>query len=230
MNGEKMFIMHGDVAEVGVLFCRVDGRPELSALIFDDTTQGGWQARALKDKLGMRAATSGGIVLKDVRVPKENMMGEPGKGYEYAVATLDRARAVVAAQAVGIGQRALDESVEYAKKRQAFGQPIAKLQAIQWMIADMATRLEAARGLVYRAAQMQDAGEDVSMEASMARLYAAEMAGFCVDRAMQIHAGYGYIGEFSPIEKLYRDHRALELDEGTFEVPQLVIADKVIGR
>ncbi len=230
VSGEKMIVMHGDVAEIGVLFCKLGGKSELSALIVDDTAQDGWQARTLKDKLGMRAATSGGVVLKDVRVPKENLLGETGKGYEYAVATLDRARAVVAAQAVGIGQRALDESVEYAKKRQAFGQPIAKLQAIQWMIADMATRLEAARGLVYQAARMQDAGDDMSMEASMAKLYATEVASFCVDRAMQIHAGYGYIGEFSPIEKLYRDQRALELDEGTFEVQRLVIADKVIGK
>jgi butyryl-CoA dehydrogenase len=131
---------------------------------------------------------------------------------------------------VGLAQRALDESVRYANKRIAFGQPIAKLQAIQWMIADMATRIEAARCLTYKAAQMQDRGEKYGLEASMAKLYASEIANFCVDRAMQIHGGYGYIGEFSPIEKLYRDQRVLEIYEGTSEVQRLVIAGSVLNK
>ena len=230
VNGEKIFIMHGDVAEIGVLFCKVEGKPKLSALIVDDTTQPGWQARTLKNKMGMRAATTGGIILKDVKVPKENLLGEFGKGFRYAMTTLDSARIGVAAQGVGIAQRALDESVAYAKKRQAFGQPIAKLQAIQWMIADMATRLEAARCLTYKAVLKQDVGERFSLEAAMAKLYATEAANFCVDRAMQIHGGYGFIGEFSPIEKLYRDQRVLEIYEGTSEIQRLVIAGNIIGR
>lgn len=230
VNGEKIFIMHGDVAELGVLFCKVEGQPKLSAMIVDDTAQSGWQARTLKNKMGMRAATTGGIILKDVKVPKENLLGEYGKGFRFAMTTLDSARIGVAAQGVGIAQRALDESVAYAKKRQAFGAPIAKLQAIQWMIADMATRLEAARCLTYKAVLKQDAGEKFSLEASMAKLFATEAANFCVDRAMQIHAGYGFIGEFSPIEKLYRDQRVLEIYEGTSEVQRLVIAGNVIGR
>ncbi|MEW6411847.1 MAG: acyl-CoA dehydrogenase family protein [Candidatus Zixiibacteriota bacterium] len=230
VNGEKIFIMHGDVAEIGVLFCKIEGKPKLSALIVDDTKQPGWQARTLKNKMGMRAATTGGIILKDVKVPKENLLGEYGKGFRYAMTTLDSARIGVAAQGVGVAQRALDESVAYAKKRMAFGQPIAKLQAIQWMIADMATRLEAARGLMHKAVLLQDAGEKFSLEASMAKLYATETANFCVDRAMQIHAGYGFIGEFSPIEKLYRDQRVLEIYEGTSEVQRLVIAGNIIGR
>ncbi len=147
------------------------------------------------------------------------------------MATLDSARIGVAAQGVGIAQRALDESVDVRQEaRQAFGQPIAKLQAIQWMIADMATRLEAARCLTYKAAMMQDRGEKFSLEASMAKLYASETARFCIDRAMQIYGGYGFIGEFSPIEKLYRDQRVLEIYEGTSEVQRLVIAGNVIGR
>ncbi|HUV31898.1 MAG TPA: acyl-CoA dehydrogenase family protein [Acidobacteriota bacterium] len=229
INGEKIFIMHGDVADVGVVFCKIEGQPKLSAIIVE-TDQPGWQGRTLKHKLGMRAATTGGIILKDVKAPKENLLGEIGKSFRYAMTTLDSARIGVAAQGVGISQRALDESVAYAKKRQAFGQPIAKLQAIQWMIADMATRLEAARGLAYKAAQMQDRGEKFSLEASMAKLFCSETARFCVDRAMQIHAGYGYIGEFSPIEKLYRDQRVLEIYEGTSEVQRLVIAGNIIGR
>lgn len=229
VNGEKIFIMHGDVADLGVLFCRIEGQPKMSTFLVD-TKQPGWEARTLRHKMGMRAATTGGIILKDVKIPKENLLGEVGKGFRYAMATLDSARIGVAAQGVGIAQRALDESVKRSKARQAFGQPIAKLQAIQWMIADMATRLEAARCLTYKAVMMQDRGEKFSLEASMAKLYASETARFCIDRAMQIWGGYGFIGEFSPIEKLYRDQRVLEIYEGTSEVQRLVIAGNVIGR
>ncbi len=229
VNGEKIFIMHGDVADLAVLFCKIEGKPKMSAFIVD-TDQPGWQKRTLKNKMGMRAATTGGIILKDVKVPKENLLGEIGKGFRYAMTTLDSARIGVAAQGVGVCQRALDEAVAYAKKRQAFGQPIAKLQAIQWMIADMATRTEAARALMHKAVLLQDAGERFSLEASMAKLYATEAANFCVDRAMQIHAGYGFIGEFSQIEKIYRDQRVLEIYEGTSEVQRLVIAGNIIGR
>ncbi len=230
INGEKIFIMHGDAADLGVVFCKVQDKPKMSAFIVDDCSQAGWKARTLKQKMGMRAATTGGIHLTDVKVPKDALLGEIGKGFRYAMTTLDSARIGVAAQGVGVAQRALDESVAYAKKRIAFGQPIAKLQAIQWMIADMATRVAAARHLCYHAAQMQDRGEKFSLEASMAKLYGSETANFCVDRAMQIHGGYGYIGEFSHIEKIYRDQRVLEIYEGTSEVQRLVIAGNVIGR
>jgi butyryl-CoA dehydrogenase len=229
ISGEKTFIMHGDVADIGVLYCKIEGKPKLSAIIVE-TDQPGWEARTLRHKMGMRAATTGGIIIKDVKAPKENLMGEIGKGFRYAMGTLDGARIGVAAQGVGLCQRALDESVKYAKKRHAFGQPIAKLQAIQWMIADMSTRLEAARMLTYKAALMQDKGERFSLEAAHAKLYASETANFCVDKAMQIHGGYGFIGEFSPIEKMYRDQRVLEIYEGTSEVQRLVIAGNVIGR
>jgi len=230
INGEKIFIMHGDAADLGVVFCKVQDKPKMSAFIVDDCSQAGWKARTLKQKMGMRAATTGGIHLTDVKVPKDALLGEIGRGFRYAMTTLDSARIGVAAQGVGVAQRALDESVAYAKKRIAFGQPIAKLQAIQWMIADMATRVAAARHLCYHAAQMQDRGEKFSLEASMAKLYGSETANFCVDRAMQIHGGYGYIGEFSHIEKIYRDQRVLEIYEGTSEVQRLVIAGNVIGR
>ncbi len=230
VNGEKIFIMHGDAADLGVLFCKIEGKPKMSALIVDDTKQPGWQARTLKHKMGMRAATTGHIVLKDVKVPKENLLGEIGRGFRYAMSTLDSARVGVAAQGVGLAQRAVDEAIKYAKQRRAFGAPIAKLQAIQWMIADMSTRLEAARCLTYKAAMMEDAGERFSLQAAQAKLYASEVAHFCIDRAMQIHGGYGFIGEFSPIEKLYRDQRVLEIYEGTSEIQRLVIAGNVIGR
>lgn len=141
-----------------------------------------------------------------------------------ALKTLDGARIGVAAQAVGLAQRAFDESVKYAKEREQFGAPIAKLQAIQWMIADMSARLEAARVLTYKAALMEDIGESINLAAAQAKLFASETANFCVNKAMQIHGGYGYIGEFSQIEKLYRDQRVTEIYEGTSEVQRLVIA------
>lgn len=229
VNGEKIFIMHGDAADTAVLFCKIEGKPKMSAMIVE-TNQPGWEKRTLRNKMGMRAATTGGIKIKDVKVPKANLLGDEGKGFRYAMSTLDSARVGVAAQGVGVAQRALDESIKYANKRIAFGQPIAKLQAIQWMIADMGTRVEAARCLTYKAALMQDRGEKYGLEASMAKLYASEIANFCVDRAMQIHGGYGYIGEFSQIEKLYRDQRVLEIYEGTSEVQRLVIAGNLLAK
>ncbi|MCD6249697.1 MAG: acyl-CoA dehydrogenase family protein [candidate division Zixibacteria bacterium] len=229
VNGDKIFIMHGDVADVAVLFTKIKDKPKMSALIVE-TNQPGWKKRTLKNKMGMRAATTGGIIIKDVKVPKENLLGDIGKGFRYAMMTLDGARIGVAAQSVGLAQRALDESIAYSKKRIAFGAPIAKLQAIQWMIADMSTQLEASRLMCYKAAQLQDAGERFSLAAAQAKLYCSEVAGFCVNKAMQIHGGYGYIGEFSIIEKLYRDQRVLEIYEGTSEIQRLVIAANVIGR
>lgn len=227
INGEKFFIMHGDACDIAVLFCKIgdkgEGRPKVSAIIVE-ADRPGFQGFTLKHKMGMRAATTGRIELKDYRIPTSYQLGETGKGFRYAMATLDGARVGVAAQGVGIAQRALDESIKYAKERVQFGSPIAKLQAIQWMIADMSCKVEAARLMTYKAAQLQDKGERFSLEAAQAKLYATEASRFCVDRAMQIHGGYGYIGEFSIIEKLYRDQRVTEIYEGTSEVQRLVIA------
>ncbi|MEZ5360394.1 MAG: acyl-CoA dehydrogenase family protein [Candidatus Zixiibacteriota bacterium] len=227
INGKKHFIMHGDVCDFAVLFCKIGDqkeakRPSISAILVDASTPG-FKGETLQYKMGMKAATTGRIYLKDVTVPKSNLMGEEGSGFKYAMNTLDGARVGVAAQGVGIAQRAVEEAVKFANKRIAFGAPIAKLQAIQWMIADMATKLEAARVMTYKAAQLQDKGVRFSTEAAQAKLFAAEAAGFCVDRAMQIHSGYGYIGEFSIIEKLYRDQRVIEIYEGTSEVQRLII-------
>ncbi len=230
INGEKIYIMHGDVCDFAVLFCRIgeDGdRPKVSTILVD-AHQPGWKGFTLMHKMGMRAATTGRIEIKDYKVPVANQMGEVGKGFRYAMATLDGARIGVAAQGVGIAARALDESVKHAKSRIAFGAPIAKLQAIQWMIADMATKLEAARLMTYKAAVLQDKGEKFSLEASQAKLFSTEAANFCVDQAVQIHGGAGYIGEFSIIEKLYRDQRVTEIYEGTSEVQRLVIANNYL--
>jgi alkylation response protein AidB-like acyl-CoA dehydrogenase len=235
INGEKIFIMHGDVADIFVLFAKIaDGGGDdkasrkISSIIVDAKNNGkllpGIKVATLKKKMGMRAATTGRIWFENVRVPKQNLLGEVGKGFKVAMNTLDGARIGVAAQGLGVAERALQEAVDYAKKRVCFGAPIAKLQAIQWMIADMATQIEAARCLTYKTAQMQDKGEKFTIEASQAKLFATETAKFCVDRAMQIHGGYGYIGEFSPVEKLYRDQRIMEIYEGTSEIQRLVIS------
>jgi butyryl-CoA dehydrogenase len=239
INGEKIFIMHGDVADLFVLFVKMaDGGDDdkasrkISTIIVEARKDGklvpGIKVATLKKKMGIRAATTGRIWFENVRVPRENLLGELGKGFKIAMNTLDGARIGVAAQGLGIAQRALQESIDYAKKRVCFGAPIAKLQAIQWMIADMATQVEAARMLTYKAAQLQDKGEKFTIEASQAKLFASEAAKFCVDRAMQIHGGYGYIGEFSPIEKLYRDQRIMEIYEGTSEIQRLVISSSYL--
>jgi butyryl-CoA dehydrogenase len=231
INGEKIFIMHGDVCNLAVLFCKIgdkdEGRTRISTILVETDTPG-WKARTLQHKMGMRAATTGLINIENVKVPLENQLGDTGRGFIIAMNTLDGARIGVAAQAVGISQRALDESIKYAKNRIAFGAPIAKLQAIQWMIADMATRTEAARMMTYKAALVQDSGAKYTVEAAQAKMFATEAARFCVDRAMQIHSGYGYIGEFSIIEKLYRDQRVTEIYEGTNEVQRLVIANNLL--
>jgi butyryl-CoA dehydrogenase len=231
VNGEKIFIMHGDVCDIAVLFCKIadenETRARISSFIVETDTPG-WTGKTLKHKMGMRAATTGIIELKDVKIPAKNLLGEQGRGFKMAMNTLDGARVGVAAHATGIAQRALDESIKYAKERIAFGAPIAKLQAIQWMIADMSTKLEAARLMTYKAAQMQDRGENITTAASQAKMFATESARFCVDRAMQIHSGYGYIGEFSIIEKLYRDQRVTEIYEGTNEIQRLVVANTLL--
>ncbi len=234
INGEKIFIMHGDVADVVVLFLRIEGEVEekasrkISAIIVETRKDGktvpGLKVQTLKKKMGMRAATTGRMWFNNLRVPRENLLGDVGKGFKIAMNTLDAARIGVAAQGLGLAQRALDESVSYAKKRVCFGSPIGKFQAIQWMIADMATQVEAARLLTYKAALLQEKGEKFTIEASQAKLFCSEAAKFCIDRAMQIHAGYGYIGEFSIIEKLYRDQRIMEIYEGTSEIQRLVIS------
>jgi butyryl-CoA dehydrogenase len=241
INGEKIFIMHGDVADLFVLFLKIvdpeseaEGKAskKVSAIIVEARQKGklvdGIKVATLKKKMGMRAATTGRIWFNNLRVPKENLLNEKGKGFRIAMNTLDSARIGVAAQGLGIAQRALDESIDYSKKRVCFGSPIAKYQATQWKIADMSTQVEAARLMTYKAAQMKDQGIKYSLEAAQAKLFCTEVSNFCVNHAMQIHGGYGYIGEFSPIEKLYRDQRVIEIYEGTSEVQRMVIAGTVL--
>jgi butyryl-CoA dehydrogenase len=163
------------------------------------------------------------------RIPRDNLLGTKGKGFNIALTTLDGGRIGIAAQALGIAQRALEESLKYSQEREAFGSKIAEFQAIQWKLADMATEIDAARILTYRAAWMMDKGLRHTYESSAAKLYASEAAHRAVDAALQIHGGYGFIKDYV-VEKLYRDQRITELYEGTSEVQRLVIARSVMGK
>ena len=229
ISGDKMFITHAEAADVALLFCKIEDQDKPSAFIVE-TGQPGWDARVLKQKLGIRATTTCAVKIRDLEVPASALLGEEGRGFRYAMETLDGARVSVAAQALGLSRRCLDESIEHAKGRVAFGKPIAKQQAIQWMIADVSTRLEAARLLTYMAAALIDEGDRCTLEAAQAKLFATEASNFCADRAMQIHGGYGYVGDCSVIEKLYRDQRFLEIGEGTSEIQRRVISGQLLGR
>jgi butyryl-CoA dehydrogenase len=231
INGEKIFIMHGDVCNLAVLFCRIgekeESHPRVSCILVETDTPG-WQARTLQHKMGMRAATTAHIKIENVRVPVENQLGDTGKGFKIAMKTLDGARIGVGAQGAGISRRALDESIAFYKRRLASGAPTSELQEIQRMIGEMSTRTEAARLITYKAAQLLDAGDRFTVEAAQAKMFATEVAHFCVDCAMQIHSDHGIIGEFSIIEKLYRDQRVTEIYEGTNEIQRLVIANSLL--
>jgi butyryl-CoA dehydrogenase len=192
------------------------------AFIIDTDTEG-FSVSKVEDKMGIRCSATAELVFEGLRVPAENRLLGEREGFKVAMATLDGGRIGIAAQALGIAQRCLDLSVEYAKERVAFGKPIASLQAIQWKIADMRTRIEAARLLTWRAAMLKDAGERASAECSMAKLMASEVANFCAYEAVQIHGGYGYSAEYE-VERLYRDARITTLYEGTSEIQRLVIA------
>jgi alkylation response protein AidB-like acyl-CoA dehydrogenase len=163
------------------------------------------------------------IVLSDVEVPEENLLGELNRGYSIALATLEGGRIGIAAQAIGIARNAYNEAIKYAQQREQFGSPISEFQSIQWMLADMATEINASQLLTYKASVLRDQGERCAKEASMAKLYASETAVRCADHAVQIHGGYGYIQDF-PVERLYRDAKITQLYEGTSQVQKLVIA------
>jgi butyryl-CoA dehydrogenase len=228
INGEKIFIMHGDVCDLAVLFCRLgekdEHRTKISCILVETDTPG-WNARTLQHKMGMRAATTASIKIENVRAPLGNQLGNTGKGFRIAMNTLDGARIGVGAQGVGISQRALDESIKHYEECRASGAPRERLQEMQCLMAEMSIQTEAARLVTYKAAQIQDAGGNCTVEAAQAKMFASEAAHFCVDRAMQIHSGYGPIGQLSIIEKLVRDQRVTEIYEGTNEIQRLVIAN-----
>ena len=225
INGSKMFISNAPHAEVYIVFAKTDpdrGTRGISAFIVEKDTPG-FAVGEAEHKMGIRGSSTPPIYLTDCRVPKEALLGEEGEGFKIAMATLDGGRIGVSAQALGIAQAALDSSVAYAKERVQFGKPIANLQAIQFMIADSALDVDAARLLVYRAASCVANGRPYSTEGAMAKLFASEAATRVAGRAIQIHGGYGYTESY-PVERNYRDAKITELYEGTSEVQRMVIA------
>lgn len=229
LSGNKFFITNGSRADTLVVMAVTDpgrGAKGISAFIVPADSPGLTRGKNL-DKLGFRSSDTVGLALKDVRVPGENLIGEPNRGFDQAMAVLDSGRIGMAAMAVGIGRACLEESIAYARKRQAFGHPIADFQAIQWMLADMATELDAARLLVRRAARLKDAGGKFTKEAAMAKLYASEAAMRAALKAVQIHGGYGYT-KAHPVERYLREAKLCEIGEGTSEMQRLVIARELL--
>ncbi len=225
INGSKMFISNAPHAEVYIVFAKTDpdrGTRGISAFIVEKDTPG-FAVGEAEHKMGIRGSSTPPLYFTDCRVPKEALLGEEGEGFKIAMATLDGGRIGVSAQALGIAQAALEASVDYAKERVQFGKPIANLQANQWMIADSALEVDAARLLVYRAAACVASGRPYSTEGAMAKLFASETATRVAGRAIQIHGGYGYT-EAYPVERNYRDAKITELYEGTSEVQRMVIA------
>lgn len=229
LTGNKFFITNGSLAETLVVMASTDlakGAKGISAFIVAGDSAGLKSGKSL-DKLGFRASDTAALMLDNVHVPAERLLGEPNTGFSQAMAVLDAGRIGLAAMAVGIARGCLEESINYARKRHAFGQPIAGFQAIQGMIADMGTEVEAARLLVRRAAYLKDAGKSYGREASMAKLFASEMAMRAAVKAVQIHGGYGYLKAY-PVERYFREAKLCEIGEGTSEIQRMIIARELL--
>jgi len=229
INGDKTFITSGPEAGIIIVFALTNksaGSKGISTFIVESNMKG-YKVGSIFEKLGINASKTSELIFENMEVPKNNLLGKEGEGFKIALSTLDVGRIGIASQAVGIAQAALDESIEYSKQRQQFGRPIAKFQAIQWMIADMATRIEASRYLVYSAAYKKDNGERFSKEAAMAKLFASDTAMDVAIKAVQIHGGYGYTKEYT-VERLFRDAKITEIYEGTSEVQKMVIAGSLL--
>lgn len=225
LNGSKVFITNAGEADVYIVFAMTDrskGTRGISVFIVEDGTPGFTFGKKEK-KLGIRGSSTRELIFKDCRIPRENLLGEENRGFTVAMKTLDAGRIGIGAQALGIAQGALDESVKYMKERVQFNQPLAKFQGLQWMLADMDVRVEAARMLVYKAACHKDQRMPFSKEAAMAKLYAAEAAMEVTTKAVQIHGGYGYMRDY-PVERMMRDAKITEIYEGTSQVQRMVIS------
>lgn len=229
LNGSKIFITNATHADTALIFASTDKSLKHKGITCFIVEKGmkGFEVGKVEHKLGINASGTAELVLQDVRVPAENRLGSEGEGFKIAMYTLDCGRIGIAAQALGIARGALEESIKFAKERVQFGKPIAEFQAIQWMIADMATEIDAARLLVRRAAFLKDSGHKFSKESSMAKLFAAETAMRATTKAIQIHGGYGYSKEY-PVERYFRDAKITEIYEGTSEIQRLVIASNIL--
>lgn len=231
LNANKIFVTNGGVADISIIFASVDPKDvkkSISAIIVERGTPG-FEVGLLENNCGMRANPVTSILLTDCRVPKTNLLGEEGMGLRIALSSLDNGRIGIAAQAVGIAQAAFDVSLKYAKERIQFRVPLIRHQAIQMMLADMATMVEAARLLTLQAAHLKDKGEELSLSSAMAKLFSGRIASRVASMGVQIHGGYGYSKDY-PIERYFRDARVTEIYEGTNEIQQMVIARELMKR
>jgi len=230
LNGSKTFATHGISADIAVVFAVTDpeaGKRGISAFILEKGMPG-YRAGRKEDKLGMRASETAEVVMENCRVPREHLLGKRGEGFINAMQILDGGRISIAALAVGTAQGALDAALSYARERRQFGRAISTFQAIQWMLADMATEVEAARLLTYRAAHLKEAGARTTRESAMAKLFASEVSVRVAEKGIQIHGGYGYVKDY-PAEKFWRDAKLCTIGEGTSEIQRLVIARELLG-
>jgi alkylation response protein AidB-like acyl-CoA dehydrogenase len=231
LNGSKSFITHGRIGGVMVVIAvtdRAKGHRGISAFVLEHGTSG-MSAGKKENKLGMRASDTSEVIFQDCRIPDSQLLGEEGQGFINTLQVLDAGRIGIAALSVGLAQGAYEAALRYAQERHQFGQPIAAFQAIQWKLADNATRIEAARLLTYRAAYMKDRGRRTTRESSMAKLFASEAAVKAADDCVQIHGGYGFVKDY-PAEKYFRDVKLLTIGEGTSEIQRLVIARQLLGQ
>ncbi len=230
LNGSKTFITNGRLADTAVVMAVTDrarGKKGISAFLVERGTKG-FRAGKKEDKLGVRSSDTSELILEDCRIPAENLLGREGHGFIDTLRVLDRGRIGIAAFSVGIAQASLEASIKYAGARRQFGHAIAEFQAVQFKIADMATKVAAARLLVFRAAALSDLGRGHTAESSMAKLFASETAVEVATEAIQIHGGYGYVKEY-PVERYWRDSKLGTIGEGTSEVQRLVIARELLG-
>lgn len=229
LNGSKIFITNGGVADTFIVFAMTDksqGTRGISAFIVEKDFPG-FSIGKKEDKLGIRASSTTELIFENCVVPKENLIGKEGKGFGIAMKTLDGGRIGIAAQALGIAEGALEEAIKYMKERKQFGRPISAFQGLQWMVAEMSTKIEAARFLVYKAAWLKENKQPYSVDAARAKLYAAEVAMDVTTKVVQLFGGYGYTKEY-PIERMMRDAKITEIYEGTSEVQKMVISGSLL--
>ena len=229
LNGTKRFTTTGKNAGIIIVTAKTDEQARhkgISAFIVDQGTPGLTVGR-LEDKMGLRASDTADLILEDCRIPAENRLGNEGDGFLIAMTGLDGGRIGIAAQSVGVATAAFDAAVQYSREREQFGQSISKFQGLRWMIADMATEIEAARLMMLSAAEMKDNKENYTLQASMAKLFASEMVNRITAKAVQIHGGYGFTKEY-PVERFYRDARVFTIYEGTSEIQRVVISNQIL--
>ena len=229
LNGTKIFITNGKEADVYIIFAMTDktaGARGISAFIVEKGTPG-FTFGTKEKKMGIRGSSTYELIFTDCRIPQENLLGQVGEGFKIAMTTLDGGRIGIAAQALGIAEGALETTVRYVKSRKQFGKPLSKFQNTQFVLADLATRVEAAKLLVYKAAMAKDTQKTYSVEAAMAKLYAAETAMYVTDKCVQLHGGYGYTREYE-VERMMRDAKITEIYEGTSEVQRMVISGAML--